>query len=465
MSPDRFLKVSGDHLTDATGRTVTLRGYNVGGFLNMENFLIGYPGTESHFRKAMLRALGPERYALFFDTFLAAFFSDDDARYLASVGLNHVRLPINYLHFEDDDKPFDLKDEGFALIDRVVDICARAGLYVILDLHALPGAQNQHWHSNNPSHWAHFWTHLHFQDRVVNIWERLAERYRGNPTVAGYNIMNEPGDASGEKIKPFYDWVVAAVRAIDKDHIIFLDGNRYATDFSAFEGFDVYPNTVYAAHDYKTPGFVWGGPYPGITRGVHVDRDHVESTFLARTEFMRKTGTPIWIGEFGPVYTNDPDADDHKFRLLADQLDIYNAHGASWSIWAYKDIGGQGLVSAAANSPWRQRIAPITEKKARLGVDSWGSTDKHIRDIMAPIEETFAREYPDYEPFPFGVGSWLQTLVRAIVLAEPMAKDFEELFTDIGDDETVIALAESFSFKNCIRRQRLAEVISARTGV
>jgi len=59
----------------------------------------------------------------------------------------------------------------------------------------------------------------------------------------------------------------------------------------------------------------------------------------------------------------------------------------------------------------------------------------------------------------------LQTLVRAIVLAEPMAKDFEDLFTDIGDDDTVIALAESFSFKNCIRRQRLAEVISAGTGV
>lgn len=276
--------------------------------------------------------------------------------------------------------------------------------------------------------------------------------------------MNEPGDASGEKIKPFYDRVVAAVRAIDPDHIIFLDGNRYATEFTAFEGYELYPNTVYAAHDYKTPGFVWGGPYPGVTRGVYVDRAHVEETFLRRTEFMRKTGTPIWIGEFGPVYTNDPEADDHKFRLLADQLDIYNAHGASWSIWAYKDVGGQGLVSAAPDSPWRRRLVPITEKKARLGVDSWGSTDEHIRHIMAPIEETFAREYPDYDPFPFGVGSWLQTLVRAIVLAEPMVKDFEKLFENIDDDATVIALAESFKFQNCIRRQRLAETIAARTG-
>jgi endoglucanase len=464
MHSNRFLKISNERIVDATGATVALRGYNIGGFLNMENFLTGYPGTESLHRKALLRALGKDRYELFFDAFLAAFFADEDARYLSSLGLNHVRVPINYLHFEDDDHPFELKQSGFRLVDRVVDICDRAGIYAILDLHALPGAQNQHWHSNNPSHWAHFWTHRHFQDRVVNIWEKLADRYRGNPAVAGYNIMNEPGDASGEKIKPFYDRVVAAVRAIDPDHIIFLDGNRYATEFTAFEGHELYPNTVYAAHDYKTPGFVWGGPYPGVTRGVHVDRAHVEETFLERTAFMRKTRTPIWIGEFGPVYTGDPEADDGKFRLLADQLDIYNAHGASWSIWAYKDVGGQGLVSAAPDSPWRQRLLPITEKKARVGVDSWGSTDEHIRHIMAPIEETFAKEYPDYDPFPFGVGSWLQTLVRAIVLAEPMVKDFEKLFVGIEDDVTVIALAESFKFENCIRRQRLAEVIAARAS-
>ena len=52
----------------------------------------------------------------------------------------------------------------------------------------------------------------------------------------------------------------------------------------------------------------YGGPYPGVTRGVYVDRAHVEETFLKRTEFMRKTGTPIWIGEFGPVFTNDAEA-------------------------------------------------------------------------------------------------------------------------------------------------------------
>jgi len=461
MSPDRFLKVSGDRLVDATGRTVVLRGYNIGGFLNMENFLTGFPSTESLQRAAMLRALGEESYALFFDRFLESFFADDDARYLRSVGLDHVRVPFNYLHFEDDDRPFELKDTGFALLDRVVEICARNDLYAILDLHALPGCQNMDWHSNNPTHHAAFWQHRHFQDRAIRLWERLADRYKGNPAVAGYNLMNEPGDASGLRIKPFYDRCVAAVRGIDPDHVIFLDGNRYGTEFTAFEGVDVYPNTVYAAHDYKTPGMAFGGPYPGVTRGVYVDRANLEETFLKRTEFMRKTGTPIWIGEFGPVFVN-PAQDDDKYRLLSDQLDLYASYGASWSIWAYKDVGGEGLVFAAPDSPWMKQIRPVLEKKERLGVDSWATTDAKIRDLMAPIETVFDREYPSFDPFPFGRQRWVQTIVRSILLAEPMTEDFGRCFEGLDRDQ-LIALADSFRFDRCVRRERLAALIASKT--
>lgn len=83
--------------------------------------------------------------------------------------------------------------------------------------------------------------------------------------------------------------------------MLFLDGNTYSTDFSMFT--DPLPNTVYTAHDYALPGFVDGGSYPGVSRGQQVDRAAVERTFLERTSYMRDTGTPFWIGEFGPVYT------------------------------------------------------------------------------------------------------------------------------------------------------------------
>ena len=336
--------------------------------------------------------------------------------------------------------------------------CARAGVHSILDLHALPGHQNQHWHSDNPTHWAHFWQHRHFQDRVVHLWEALAEHYRDNPWVAGYNPINEPGDAVGETIGPFYRRLEAAVRAVDPHHVLFLDGNRYSTQFDQLG--DPLPNTVYTAHDYALPGFVDGGPYPGESRGRFVDRSVVEETFLERTAYMRQTGTPIWVGEFGPVYTGDPSRDEMRYQLLSDQLEIYREHGASWALWTYKDIGLPGLVHTPADAPYVRRIRPVLEKKARLGVDSWGSTDAGVREVLEPIERLFAAEFPDFQPYPWGRHRWVHGIVRHVLLAEALVGDFGKAFEGVLPDEAA-DLAGDFAFDRCVVREALAELLRA----
>jgi endoglucanase len=457
MQQDILLQTSGSQITTRSGRPVLLRGVGLGGWMNMENFITGYPATESLQRKALRKALGDEGYRLFFDRFLDVFFTDEDAALLAGLGMNLVRLPINYRHFEDDMAPFELKEEGFLLLDRAIDRCARHGLYAIIDLHAAPGFQNQHWHSDNPTHWSFFWTHKHFQDRTIHLWEELARRYGGNPWVAGYNPLNEPGDASGEVIGPFYRRFRDAVRAIDPDHIIFFDGNRYSLDFGIFE--ETWPNTVYTVHDYALPGFVDGGGYPGISRGEYVDRSVLEETFLTRTEFMRKTETPIWVGEFGPVYLGDEAAVEQRYQLLVDQLELYRQYGASWAIWTYKDIGLQGLVYTDPESPYMQRVRDVVAKKARLGADQWGSLDDGVREVMEPIEQLLKREFPDYEPFPFGAEQWAQRIVRYIMLAEPLVKDFGRCFEGIRRPETILGLADSFKLENCLMRTRLLDIL------
>ena len=461
MDQDAWLTVDGARLVNGAGTEVRMVGVGLGGWLNMENFITGYPATESLQRAALRAALGEEGYRRFFDRFLTDFFAADDAGYLASLGLNSVRIPFGYRHFEDDDRPFELKSEGFAWLDRIVSLCADAGLYTILDLHALPGYQNQDWHSDNPTHRAGFWTHRHFQDRVVHLWEAIADHYRDNPAVAGYNPVNEPADPSGDRIGPFYERLVSAIRAVDARHVLFLDGNRYSTDFSMFG--DPLPNTVYASHDYALPGLVVGSEYPGHTRGEFFDRSALERSFLRRTEYMRGTGTPIWIGEFGPVYTGDPEQDRMRDQILRDQLDIYREHAASWSLWTYKDIGLQGLVYARPDSDYVRRIAPALEKKRRLGADSWGGDGRHVRHILDPIEELFDREFPDFDPFPWGRRGWIQRLVRNILLAEPLVDDFGRCFDGVTPDEAE-ALASSFAFGQCARREGLAETLSRHLG-
>lgn len=207
-----FLSTSGARLVTQEGSELTLRGCGLGGWMNMENFVTGYPANEEAQREAIRDVLGEDKCELFFDRFLAYFFTAADARYIASLGLNLVRLPINYRHLEEDMRPFEIREEGFTHLDRVIDLCAQEGIYTILDLHAVPGYQNQHWHSDNPTHKALLWKHRHFQDRTVKIWESLADRYKDNTWVAGYNLINEPADPSEKMIMPLYERLYDAVR-------------------------------------------------------------------------------------------------------------------------------------------------------------------------------------------------------------------------------------------------------------
>jgi aryl-phospho-beta-D-glucosidase BglC (GH1 family) len=448
-----LLRVQGDAVVDADGARVLLRGVGLGGWMNMENFITGYPANESAMRAAVAEVIGTEPAERFFERLLDRFFGADDARLLAELGVNCVRLPINYRAFE--------HEGGFARLERAVDLCAAQRIYVVIDLHAVPGGQNQHWHSDNPTHVAAFWQHPHFQDLVVDLWRALAERFRGNAWVAGYNLLNEPGDPTGKVVGPFHDRLVAAVREVDPDHIVFVDGNTYSTDFSMYA--EPYENAVYALHDYARAGMSFGGPYPGYTGDVWVDRDTLEQTFLERTRFQRETGTPIWVGEFGPVYTGDPERDEQRYQVLSDQLDIYDRYAAGWSIWTYKDVGLHGLVEPASDTPYMERFGDLIAKKRRLGVDAWGSTHAEVPEAIEPIHQLIAREFPDWAPYPWGVREATDLLVRHILLAQAMLPEYAERFRGLGDGE-LEALADSFALDHCRRRERLCDVIAARCG-
>ncbi|MEO3812710.1 cellulase family glycosylhydrolase [Sphaerisporangium sp. B11E5] len=452
------LRVSGSRLVAADGTPVRLRGVGLGGWMNMENFITGYPANESSMRDAVRDVLGDERAEAFFDRLITSFFGPGDAALLAEMGMNCVRIPVNYRHFESDERPMEIIDSGFRHLDRVIGLLGEHGIYSVIDLHALPGSQNQHWHSDNPTHVASFWRHRHFQDRVVHLWEVMADRYKDNPWVAGYNPVNEPGDVSGRVIGPFYDRLVKALRAVDPGHVLFLDGNTYSTDFSIFR--EVYENTVFVCHDYALAGFAHGGPYPGYTRGEWVDRGHLERAFEKRTAFQRETGTPLWVGEFGPVYTGDPAVDEMRYQILSDQLEIFDGHEAGWSLWTYKDVGLQGLVHADPAGPYMSRFGDFIAKKKRLGADRWGSTMEESGDILTPLHQLVETEFPGWTPYPWGARYQTDDLIRHILIAQALLPEYASLFGGLEDGE-VTALADSFALDGCVRRERLIELLTA----
>ena len=202
-------------------------------------------------------------------------------------------------------------------------------------------------------------------------------------------------------VGPFHDRLVAAIREIDRDHIVFVDGNTYSTDFSMFA--EPYENAIYACHDYARAGMAFGGPYPGETQGEWVDRDTLEEKFLERTRFQRETGTPIWVGEFGPVYTGDPERDEQRYQILSDQLDIYDApRRRAGRSGPTRTSGCRGSSTPRPTAPYMRRFGELIAKKARLGIDSWGSTDQEVPEVVEPIHELVAREFPGWSPYPWG---------------------------------------------------------------
>ncbi len=278
-----LIRTAGSSFVGPDGKPLLLRGVCLGGWLNMENFITGYAANETLMRREVRQVLGDDRAERFFERLLTRFFAEKDATFLGEAGFNLVRIAVGYKHLEDDARPFEIKPDGFRHLDRAVESLASHGVYSIIDLHALPGSQNHHWHSDNPTHVPGFWEHRHFQDRVVHLWEAIADHYRGNGWVAGYNLLNEPADESGTVVGPFYRRLVTAIRDVDPDHVVFLDGNTYATEFGFFE--EPLENAVYTLHDYVPAG---------LGRSPYYSREEAEQKFLQRSEYARSTDTRSW---------------------------------------------------------------------------------------------------------------------------------------------------------------------------
>jgi hypothetical protein len=273
----------------------------------------------------------------------------------------------------------------------------------------------------------------------------------------------------GTVVGPFYDRLMAAIREIDANHIVFVDGNTYSTDFSIFA--EPYENAIYACHDYARAGMAFGGPYPGDTQDVWVDRDAVEEKFLERTRWQPefhplaqmyydrfRRARAVFVNQYGNNLLNG-----FQRFFQSGKLEIYARHGAGWSIWTYKDVGLQGLVHTAPDSAYMLRFADLIAKKARLGIDSWASTDAEIPGVVEPVHDLSATEFPTWRPYPWGARGTTDDIVRHLLFAQAMLPEYAERFRGL-DDAELDALAGSFSLSHCVRRTRLCDLLASQMG-
>jgi endoglucanase len=304
-----LLHASGARIVNASGQAVRLRGLNLGGWLVKEGYMLHFPGpaydAPSEIDAVILDLAGAEQGATLLAEYRDRFVTEDDLREIRALGFNSVRLPLHWALLWDLDRAAP-REEGFALLDRVVGWCERHELWLFPDLHCAPGGQN-HGNISDSDGVARLYLEPRLQDATVSLWEEIARRCRGRAAVGGYDLLNEPVWQPGSEVASFFDRLAEAVQRADDTHLVVLEGNTWASDFSIF-GPPRFPGLVYSFHKY------WDDTDEASIRG-----------FL---EFSSRFDVPLWLGETG----------ENDGRWYRDALALMRRHDVGWCFWPWKKV-------------------------------------------------------------------------------------------------------------------------------
>jgi hypothetical protein len=224
--------------------------------------------------------------------------------------MNHVRLPFSARVVMDEEGR--LIEQGIALVDRLIGWCRAHGLWVILDLHGAPGGQTGTNIDDSPNGVPELFTSGRYRELTLELWRTLAERYRDDTAVAGYDLLNEPLPEPYQRkhsadLVHLYRDLTAVIREVDANHLIVYEGTHWATNWDIFtEVWD--ENSALSFHKY------WSPP----------DRSSI-SAFLARGEEL---GLPIYMGEGG----------ENGLGWLQTAFQLYDDCDISWNFWPWKKI-------------------------------------------------------------------------------------------------------------------------------
>ena len=351
LTDNDFLSTSDRFLVNRAGETVVLHGVNLGAWLVWEDWLNPYDGAVDHYDvlEMLVERFGTEDAYALMDTFCDNFITEHDLDEIAAMGFNCVRVPFWYRNFYSDDAGTKILDENgswdFSRLDWVVEEEGKRGLYVILDLHGAPGFQNNAPHSGRRDSYGLLRNDAEgelYRRLTSELWVAIAERYCGNPTVAMYDLLNEPL-CNVDILEPWrrftnedlYAELYDAVRAVDPDHTITLECIWSVFDLPHPQARN-WENVVYQFHFYQESDF----------------------TFGLFTNFSRlwRCDIPLYMGEFHPLASSTW---DFCFKTLQ-EADF------SWTLWTYKAASRK-----KESSDWCLRGSNDPSLQANVKTDSY----------------------------------------------------------------------------------------------
>jgi endoglucanase len=306
---------NGREILTPEGKPILLKGTNLGNWLVPEGYMFktGQVSSPTKIDELLTQLVGPDSTAAFWHKYLDRYITHDDIKYLKRIGCNHIRLPFHYKMFTND-LYMGTRNAGFTYMDRVVEWCRAENLYVLLDMHCAPGGQTGDNIDDSAGYpWLYF--SKTSQDEMSVIWVRIAQHYKNDPIIIGYDLANEPIAHYFLKEIPDYNHrlfllykrLIADVRKVDKKHSIFLNGSVWAGDFGVFESI-LDDNVVYEFHKY------W----------FDVNQEAIQKY----VDFREKYNVPVYIGETG----------ENTDEWIAQFTPLLNKNNIHWAYWPYKKM-------------------------------------------------------------------------------------------------------------------------------
>ena len=337
----KFVHVDGVNLVKPDGGKLFIQGTNLGNWLNPEGYMFGLSKTNSAWMiDLMLReAIGPDETAAFWQQFKENYITEADIRFIASTGANTIRLPFNYKLFTDEDYMglTNNRGEGFRWIDKVVEWCRKAGLYLILDMHDCPGSQTG---DNIDDGFGYPWLFESEKSQLLfcDIWQQIARRYRNEAVILGYELMNEPiahyfknKEELNQRLEPLYKRAVKAIRSVDRNHVVLLGGARWNSDFFMFSDWAFDNNIMYTCHRY-------GGE--ATAKAIN---DYIS--------FRDKTGLPMYMGEIG----------HNTNQWQSDFVKVMKDNNIGYTFWPYKKLDGSCMMGISRPELWDSIVVKFSE--------------------------------------------------------------------------------------------------------
>ena len=336
------LQVQDDRVVNADGKTVALRGVNLGNWLLIEPGGLG--GTMGSFSdQAKLLHILRDRFGeterrRLIDLYRDSYITARDFDNVKTFGFNVVRVGFDIELFEDDDRPWQLRADAFKYLDFAVREAKARGIYVLFDLHGAPGRQVNGKQSGDASR-ADFWTIPDDQERALRVWEQIARHFKGDSTVFGYEMLNEPFSATAEQLLDFAKRWYARVRPIDAQAVLMFPGLYTNVKFYGKPADHGWANCMFDMHFY--PGVAFTGPaatQPSTPESA--SRDLLKTWPKLVTE-LKSVQTPLFVGELSIVYKSGGGGE-----MLRRYTDFAADHGWAVCVWTLKELTRAGGVTS-----------------------------------------------------------------------------------------------------------------------